>query len=174
MKINVTVELGWLEEDSVDEVVQRRIVDAVVAQVSEKVVGEIKKQSVGEVNAKLDALVEQTYDSFLNKGVTITDRWGEVKKKDITIHGLIKEKCDDWLMKKVDSGGKEESYNANYTRMEWIVNNQLNKHTKEMSDKLVKQVGEEIKRYVNESVKSAIGEKLVKEIGLEEIINKAK
>ena len=175
MKFNVEVEIDWLGEDEgLDDKIQRKIVDSIVKKISERAIGSVENEALEVMSSKVDELVAKTYDDFLNKGVTITDQWGDVKKKDVKIYDLIKEKCDTWLTRKVDNEGRESSYSANWTRMEWLINRQLDQQTKRMSDDIVKKVNEEIKKYINDSVKGAIGEKLVKEIGLENIIKNHK
>lgn len=175
MKFNIEVEIDWLGEDSsLDERIQNKIVDAVVKRITEKAVGLVEGDALKQISAKVDDLLEKTYVEFLEKGVTITDQWGDVKRKDVRIYDLIKEKADNWLTRRVDKEGRESSYGANWTRMEWLINKQLDQQTKRMSDEIVKKVSETIKKYINDSLKDAIGEKLVKEIGLDNIINKAK
>ena len=175
MKFNISVEVDWMGEDgNLDDVIKKQLVEGVVERISQSAINSVKDNVLGKIESQINAMVQKTYDDFLDKGVTITDQWGDVKQKDVRIYDLIKGKCDKWLITKVDSEGKESSYNANYTRMEWLVNNQLNKQTKSMADEIVKKVSEEIKKYINDAVKNSIGEKLVKEIGIESIISKAK
>ncbi|KGE18456.1 hypothetical protein [Paenibacillus wynnii] len=139
MKLNVTVDIDWIdEEESLDQKIQEKIVDSIGPKISHKAVGSLESDALKQLSTKVDALVEKTYTEFLQRGVTITDQWGDVKKKDVTIYDLIKEKCDTWLLKKVDNEGRESSYGNNWTRMDWLINKQLDQQTKRMSDDIVK------------------------------------
>jgi len=174
MRFNVTVEIDWLEDGSLDDEIKSHIVGEIVERISKESLVSVKRDAEKRVSSKIEELVTKTYEGFLSKGVTITNEWGEVKRENVTIYDIIKEKADNWLTRKVDKEGRESNYGADWTRMEWLINHQLDKQTKRMSDEIVKKVSEEIKKYINDSVKASIGEKLVKEIGLENIINGAK
>lgn len=174
MKFDISVNIDWLENESLDEVVRNQIIDGVVERISEQTIKSVKEDAEKRVIAKIEELITQTYQSFLNKGVTITDEWGDLLKENVKVYDLIKEKCDKWLTEKVDDRGEPSGYSQKWTRMEWLINKQLKDQSKRMSDDLVKKVGTEIKKYINDAVKESIGEKLVKEIGIEELINKTK
>ncbi|ETK29800.1 hypothetical protein [Paenibacillus larvae] len=176
MKFDISVNIDWLEDESLDEVVKGQIINGVVERISEQTIKSVKEDAEKRVIAKIEELITQTYQSFLNKGVTITDKWGDALREDIKVYDLIKEKCDKWLTEMVNDQGKPSSshYSNCWSRMEWIVNKQIHHESKRMSDDLVKRVNTEIKKYINDAVKDSIGEKLVKEIGIEELINKTK
>ncbi len=175
MKLNVTVDIDWINEDeSLDEAVKSQIINSVVKKISDDVIRSVKYEAERKVQDRVNELVETTYEEFLNGKVTLTDRWGDVTKKDVSIKCLIKDQCDKWLLEKVDKDGKTSSYNANYTRVEYFVKNQIEKQTKEMSNQIVTKVNQEMKKFITDSLKDSIGEKLVKEIGIEELLKKVK
>ncbi|PLR93229.1 hypothetical protein [Bacillus sp. T33-2] len=175
MKLNVTVDIDWLEEDeSIDEAIKRQIISGVVKRISDDVISSVKRDAENQVQERVSELVDATYNEFLSGTVTLTDRWGDVTKKDVSIKSLIKNQCDNWLTEKVNDRGEASSYSANYTRVEYFVKNQIEKQTKEMSNQIVTKVNQEMKKFITDSLKDSIGEKLLKEIGVEELLKKVK
>ena len=177
MKFNITVDLDWLNEDeSLDEAFQSRIIDAVIAKVSKETIANVTQQAERVISQQITELVAATYTQFLGKGVTITNRWGEVEKENVSVEGLIKERFDKFLTETVDEDGRTYSGygNSNRTRLQWMLNDRIQKQTKQISEQIVREVDKKVKDYLNQNVKEAIGGKLVKELGIEELINKAK
>ncbi|MFC4768707.1 hypothetical protein [Effusibacillus consociatus] len=177
MKFNISVDIDWLHDNSIDDEIKERIVDAVVERISEETMQSIAEKTEKIIEQKIDSLVTETYENFLEKGVTITDEWGDTVIENINILDLIKKKADKWLTQVVDKEGRptdRNSWGERYTRLDWFIDQRLDKETKRMSDDIVKKVNDEIKKYINDSVKASIGEKLVKEIGLENIISGTK
>lgn len=175
MKLNVTVDIDWLGEDeSIDEAIKSQIIRGVVKTISDDVIRSVKNEATKQVEQRVSELVDSTYNEFLNGTVNLTDRWGEVTKKDVSIKSLIKAQCDKWLTEKVDENGKTSTYNANYTRAEYFVKHQISRETKSMSEQLVRKVNDEMKKFITDSLKNSIGEKLVKEIGIDDLLKKVK
>jgi hypothetical protein len=175
MKINLTVDIDWLNEDeSLDEMIQEKIIKEVVDKVSDGVINSVKNEAEKRVVDQVESLVTKTYEAFMDNGVTITDRWGDPTEKDVKIKDLIKQRCDKWLTEQVDKEGRasRDSWGGNQTRMEHFIDQQIQKQTKSMSEQIVKKVNDEMKKFITDSLKNSIGEKLVKEIGIEELLKK--
>lgn len=175
MKINLTVDIDWLNEDeSLDDKIQQKIIKAVVDKVSDGVINSVKNEAELRVVDQVEKLVTKTYEAFMEKGVTLTDKWGDPTDKDIKIKDLIKDRCDKWLSEKVDDQGRStrDSWGGNKSRMEHFINKQIESQTKSMSEQIVKKVNDEMKKFITDSLKNSIGEKLVKEIGIEELLKK--
>jgi uncharacterized membrane-anchored protein YjiN (DUF445 family) len=177
MKLNVTVDLEWLGEDeSLDEAVKSQIITGVVKKISDDVIRSVKYEAEKKVQERVNELVDSTYNEFLNGTVSLTDKWGDVTKKNVSIKNLIKEQCDKWLTETVDKDGRpsRDTWGSNKTRVEYFVDQQISKQTKSMSEQIVKKVNEEMKKFITDSLKDSIGEKLVKEIGIEDLLKKVK
>lgn len=177
MKFDISVEIDWLGDEAIDEVIQNKIIESVVERVSKQVMNKVSLEASKTIESRVDDLVTKTFTDFLEKGVTVTDQWGDKIKEDIKILDLIKQKADKWLTEPVDREGRPDRNSwggGTYKRIDWFIDQRLDKETKRMSDEIVKKVNDTIKKHINDSVKDAIGEKLVKEIGLENIINSHK
>ncbi|MBB6446504.1 hypothetical protein [Bacillus benzoevorans] len=177
MKLNVTVDIDWLNEDeSLDEAIKKQIINSVVKKISDDVITSVKYEAEKKVQERVNELVDATYNEFLNGKVTLTDRWGDVTKKDVSIKNLIKDKCDKWLTEKVNDRGEpnRDSWGNSQTRMQYFIDKQISKQTKEMSNQIVTKVNQEMKKFITDSLKDSIGDKLVKEIGLEDLLKKMK
>lgn len=175
MKLNVTVELDWLGEDeSLDEAVKKQIINGVVKKISDDVIRSAKHEAEKQVQERVNALVDSTYEEFLNGKVTLTDRYGDPIEKDVSIKELIKKRCDNWLTEKVDKEGRpnRDSWGSSQTRMQYFIDQQIEKQTKSMSEQIVKKVNDEMKKFITDSLKNSIGEKLVKKIGIEDLLKK--
>lgn len=127
---NVTVNLDWLdEEENLDGRLRDEILSGIVAKVGTNITNSLESEArklldakmaslENEISEKLNAMMQEFFDTPKD----ITDRWGDVVKRGITVREQLKESCAQYLDQKVDSSGKPASgYGSCKTRLEYIL-----------------------------------------------------
>ena len=182
-KFNVTVEIDYIDEDgNLDDAICEQIVDAVVAKVSTSVSKEIEDKakkkldtslvSMGnEISEKLNAMMEE----FFNTPKDITDRWGDIKRRNVSIKDLLKEACDNFMTQPLDRNGNPaaNSYDQKYsTRVDYIVAKSIDVQMENAIKRAVCDVTDNLKKKVSDEIKKQMGEKLAGIVELDKLIGK--
>lgn len=178
MKINVEIDLDWIDEEKgLDLSIQEQIIDGVTAQVKAKINKDIEdkvnkiidEQIVATINKK----TEDLFSDFINRPVTISDNYGSKIKVYDTMEQLIKERFDNFMEQPVDAKGQiytGSSYGSKYKRVEFIIDNQLKEFADKFTKDAVKTVSEEIKQHVKEGLTNKLGAELMNVLKVNEML----
>lgn len=178
MILNLQIDVDWLEEDmTLDESVKESIISSVVDKIEEKVESQIKEQVDNEIDEavfdKINEKTESVFNDFINRSVTITDRYGDSLKTYNNLHDLIKERFDKFLNEMVDEDGKTArgSFGSKYSRIYYIVDKQIKNYADEFTKSAVGQVRDEIKDHVKNGLTEKLGKELMKVLKVEEMLS---
>ncbi|HEM7189675.1 TPA: hypothetical protein U2I61_004213 [Providencia rettgeri] len=164
MKLNITVDLDWLEEDgNIDEEVKYQIIEGVKGAISKQCLAKVEKQASEQINKAIDEsimsakkAIEQKAiafaDEWLEKEVTVTDKWGDVQDC-LTITDLIKRTFDNLLEKKVNDQGSFTDGYGNGTR---LINWLTGKRVQDVVQEKLKGINKDIDRQITEAVNAGI------------------
>ena len=178
MKINLEIELDWIDEEKgIDEVVQQEIIDGVTRRVSKEIGDKIEKkinsvideQVVSTINEKTSAI----FSEFMDRPISITDTYGSEINVYDNIESLIKERFDNFMTQSVDDKGNiytGSSYGSKSPRIDFIISNQLKKFADEFTTDAVKTVSEEIKNHVKEGLTTKLGAELMSVLKVNEML----
>lgn len=180
-KFNISVEVDWLEEDgSLDQIIK----DEIVGGVAEKVIAnltqsmeseatQIVKDKMAELDASISDKLNSMMEEFFNTPKDITDRWGNVKERGITVTQKLAEACDNFLSQSVDDGGKPASgYSAKYdTRVDYIVHKSIDHNMEWAIQRAVSDVTDNLKKRISGEIKKQMGEKLAGVVGLDDLLS---
>ena len=170
MKFKIEVELDWIGEDtSLDDKIKEELVDGIARKLSGDAIKRLTEDAMRQVNTKLDGLVVNLFEEFIDKGVTVTDRWGDVVKTSVSIRELMKDKLDKALTEKVNKDGKTDTYNAVGTRLEWMIQKRVNEAVQVMTKDVVAQVDATITKRLNEELRKRLSDSLLSKINLDAI-----
>lgn len=170
MKINVELDITWLNEDNtLDEQIKGNIVRQVAKQVAENVNGEAIKSLAQKAQESIDDNVSSLMEEFLSQPFQKRDRWGDPIGESINIKELLKNKLDTMLTDNVDSNGKITQYNGK-PRYESLINNELQKTLNKFQDDLSKQVVKAIKDDINEQARNRITNAILTDYDLKKLI----
>lgn len=180
-KFNITVEIDCIDEDgNLDERITEEIISGVCNKVSANVATKIEKEATERFKGKIEQ-VDKTISERLNDMMNeffdtpkdITDKWGDVVRKGVSIKQLLKEACENFMEQTVDNNGNI-STNPYYTaqkRVDYIVKKVVGNDLESAIQKAVKEVTDNLKARINNEVKKQLGEKLADVIGLPDMIN---
>lgn len=181
MKLNIQVELEWIDEEgNLDEQVRNQIISGVVARVSRGNIEEAEraaKEAIRtQVAATIDNQIIKITEELLAGEFDVTDRWGEVKVHQTTVKKELKKELDAFLTQKVDKDGRPQpdGYGSYDTRINWLIQRTLlDKYTglKKEVEQVSAKIQAELKEYVDSLLKAQLGEGIAKAIGLDAIIN---
>ena len=178
-KFTVTVDIDWLSEDcSLDDEIKGALASEVVRRISDTATSDISRKAAEMMDEKLEALsgeigqrMNAMMDDFFDTPRDITDSWGTIKRKDVTARQLIAEAADKFFTERVNENGEPSSYNAKYSRMEYIATKAVNRDVTWAVEKAVKDAVEKVKKTVKDTATKQLGEKLAEAVGLESIFD---
>lgn len=177
MKLNLEIELDWIdEENNLDETVKQEIINSIVGRIGDKIEKQIEKKinvSVDDiVTGKVNTLTENMFNDFINRPISISDRWGDTVKSYNKLSDLIKERFDNFMEQSVDDNGKTDtsSYGTKYKRLEYIIDKQLKDYANKFTSDAVKEVKDEIKAHVQEGLTTKLGVELMKVLKINDML----
>jgi len=160
MKLNIQVELDWLEDDgSIDDVVQQEIISGVKRAISKdclKLVEKKTQQAIDDgVNAAVGLMQEKVagfFEEWLNTEAVISDKYGDTVEKG-SLKEIIKREFNNCMNQNVDKDGKScNGYGAKYSRLEFVTG----KKVKEIVDESLSRYGKDIDRTIKETIEKGI------------------
>ena len=178
MKLNVEVEIDWIEEDGdIDSVVKSEIINQVTrsikAQVLDKMKNKIEDRIAGIVDKSVEKQSNKLVQGFINKKFNITDRYGDVIESNVTLKHRIKKNLEEYWGNLVNSNGKtKDGYDRGpyKKRVEWYIDNQIKEHAKDFATTLTTDTENKIKQSMKKNLAETIGAKLVGELGLDKLL----
>jgi vacuolar-type H+-ATPase subunit H len=183
-KLTFTLDLDYIDDfDNLDDALRDEITDTVVSKVISKIDNSIEeeaKKKLEEKLCKVDETISERFnkiiEDFFSTPKTITDKYGDIVEKDVTIHEKLKARCDSFLTEKVDSSGNVTTgsfYNSTEPRYEYILNKIIDSSLKYEIDKIATKIRDDAKKIIETEVKSRIGDKLADLIDINSVINKS-
>ena len=171
MKLTVEVNLMDLfsdyETDDWGDAEVESVGETLKDAVKTKVLTELSKKMLESYNEKLQNDLEPVYkeilnniseelkkvsEEFINKKVTITNNWGDIKKKDISVLDLIKEKIEETFDIK-------EGKNPFRRQLNDMFGYELRKKVEEIISEVRKEMKEKIENETSEQIRKKIFEK---------------
>lgn len=160
MKLNIQIELDWLDEEgSIDDVVQNQIIAGVKQAISKDCLAAVEDKTqkaiddgMGAAISLMQDKVSDFFEEWLNTEAVITDRYGDVTEKG-TLKEIIKREFNNCMNEKVDSEGRATSgYSAKYTRLEFVTGEKV----KAVVDGYLSSYGRDIDKTIKESIEKGI------------------
>lgn len=181
-KFNVTVEIDYIDEEgNLDDAICEQIVDSVVSRVSNTVTERIEKKAQEIFEARLQAMessvskkLNEMMDDFFSTPKDITDRYGDIQRRGVTVKQLLKEACDKFLEQSLNERGEPATgYSVKYkSRIDYIVAKSIDHNMEYSISKAVNEVTENLKKKISDEIKKQMGEKLAGVVGLDDILKK--
>jgi hypothetical protein len=184
-RFTVEVELDFLNEDgSIDEALRDEI--------SAKVVSSISAAAQKSVQQKVDALLDEKMkgmsmvigdqlnakmEAFFNEPRNITDKWGDVTKKNVCINDMLKQACEAFMTQNVDRDGHPtDGYSTRETmsRASWFAKKIGEPMYSDAITRTVKDITDKVASQVQSLATAQLGERLAKLAGIPELIAEVK
>ena len=178
MNFKVEVDLDFIEEDgTINEQVKDQIILGIVSKINTKSKEEISLMVETQIIQKSETLISEKINTmmedFLTKEISITDQWGDVKKK-IVINDLVKEKFDKFMIAQVDEAGRDHNYGGGQPRVEWMIDKRVDKLCQQKAKEIVNDVEAKVREIFTAGLELKVKNKIITQLGLEDLLNEAK
>ena len=177
MKLNLEIELDWIDEEmNLDETVKQHVIEAVVNRVQEgiekKVENKINQTIDTAVLAKINEKTETLFNEFMDREICISDKYGDKIKVYPNMSALIKERFDNFMEQTVDEKGAtyDGNYGNKHKRIYFIIDKQLKDFANKFTDDAVKTVSAEIKEHVKNGLTNKLGAELMKVLKVNDML----
>lgn len=180
-KFNIEVDFDWMDEEcNLDKEIQDVLINGVVDKVKDKLLVQVEAECNNKIAEQMNNIEKTVSDklngimeSFFNEPKDVTDRYGDVIKKGVTVRDTLKEACDNFLNQPMDSNGNpvsKSSYNVKYnTRVDYIVAKSINYDMDNAIKRAVDTITKSIKDKVQDEVKKQMGDKLANILELDKM-----
>ena len=177
MKLNLEVELDWIDEEmNIDDTIKQNVIDSIVAKIKTKIELSVEDKIIKMIDkivvSKINKMTEKVFYDFMKREVTISDSYGSKVKVYPTVEALIKERFDNFMTQTVDEKGNtyDGGYGSKYKRIEFIIDQQLKTFANKFTTDAVKTVSEEIKLHVKEGLTTKLGSELMKVLKVDKML----
>lgn len=170
MKLNVEIELDWIEEDSsLDEEFQAKLIHGVTSSISEKCLAEVRNKSLESINQTLEKAIEistqtidrrtlEFVDEWFEKGIYVTDNWGNVKTKG-TIKELLEKRFDDTLSRKVNKSGEFTNGYDSMRLIDYLTGVHVDRIVEERLVNFNREIDKKIESAIKQCIKDKVSDK---------------
>lgn len=177
MKLNLEIDLDWIDEDSsIDDVVKQQIISGVMNKINKSVLGKIEARVDSMLDKtivkRIDKATDKMFKNFLKRPIQITDNYGSTIKQYGSITEVMKERFDNFMVQKVNDKGNtsQSSYETKFTRLSFIVDKQLKDFANEFTTNAVKKVSAEIKAHVKDGLTTKLGAELMSVLKINQML----
>lgn len=180
-KFNITVELDWMDDEyNLDEEIKETIVNSVVNKVQDRLVQQVDTECNNRINSQLANIetavsdkLNGIMDAFFDEPRDVTDKYGDVIKKGVTVRDTLKKACDEFMNQSLDGSGKptKSSWDIKYnTRVDYIVAKSIDSNMEYAIKRAVEDVTKNLKNKISEEVKKQMGDKLANILELDKML----
>lgn len=180
-KFNITVELDWMDgEYNLDEEIRESIINSVVNKVQDRLVQQVDTECNNRINhqlANIETAVSDKLngimDAFFDEPRDVTDKYGDIIKKGVTVRDTLKKACDEFMNQSLDENGKPttSSWNIKYkTRVDYIVAKSIDYNMESAIKRAVEDVTKNLKNKIADEVKKQMGNKLANILELDKML----
>jgi hypothetical protein len=166
MKLNIQVELDWIEEDgNLDKEVQEQIITGVKNAISRDCLKMVEKKTQAAIDNGMESAIElmkekvsNFFEEWLNNEVKITDNYGDTIKHG-SLNDIIKQEFNNCMNERVGKDGKVTSYGSNYSRLEFVTGKKVTEVVNDYMANYGKDIDKTIKKAIEEGIKSRVSDK---------------
>jgi len=166
MKLNIQVELEWLDEEgNIDEEVQHQIISGVKQAISKDCLNLVEKKTQKAIDDGMNSAIKimqdkvsEFFDNWLKTEATITDKYGD-KVEEGSLKDIIKRQFNNAMNEKVDQNGSPSSYGSRYTRLEFVTGKKVKEVVSDYLSSYGKDIDKTIKTNIEQGIKSRVSDK---------------
>lgn len=166
MKLNIQVELEWLDEEgNIDEEVQHQIISGVKQAISKDCLNLVEKKTQKAIDDGMSSAinlmknkVSEFFENWLNNEAVITDKYGDEVEAG-SLRDIIKREFNNTMNEKVDKNGSPSSYGSKYTRLEFVTGEKVKEVVNGYLSSYGKDIDSTIKKNIEQGIKSRVSDK---------------
>lgn len=180
-KFNITVDLDFIDDEyNIDNEIQERIINTVVGKVKDSVITNVETESAKRINEQMASIekavgekLNSIMDNFFDEPRNVTDNYGVVVKKGVTVKQTLRDACDNFLNQPVDKDGKpvKDSWSYTYkTRVDYFVAKAIDYPIQRSIEKAVDEIKKNLQQKITTEVKTQLGDKVAEILELNKIL----
>lgn len=182
-KFNISVELDWIDEEfNLDEEIKDTIINGVVEKMQQRLVEQVDTECNNRINNQLASIEKAVSDrlngimgAFFDEPRDVTDKYGDVIKKGVTVRETLKRACDEFITQPLDENGKpsKSEWNVKYkTRVDYIVAKSIDWKMESAIKSAVDEITKNLKQRITDEVKKQLSKKIGEVLEIDKIIKK--
>jgi len=160
MKINAEIEVDWIEDGNIDDVVEDRLFRALSAKIEQSFVDKAGKRIAEAAHRLITAKTELLINTVLEQPVDISDAWNHKEKYD-SVYDMVEKKMTALYEGKLNISGQCEK-DPLMANIEGYVKSTTEKLLKDVQRTIEVNVNKQVKREVSESELFKTLERVVK------------
>ena len=186
-KINITVDIDWLDDVNFDDMLKDEILDGIRNHLKDKAIVEVQKKidkeiakvildATGVIQRQVDNLIEGvTADSLSTLKVAVNkNSWSE-EVELVPINAFIAQRFEELCnKKKYDADFKLTSYNPRYSLTERSIKEYFNENLQAKMVDMIKNARqaaeEEIVKSMEQALKNNLAEETVKKMNIPQVL----
>lgn len=177
LTVECKVQIDWIEDGSVDEIIQEMIVEEAVSKVSKSIQGQVDKMAVEILDQRVNAMIDDIWANFIEKRVNLTDKYGDVVESHNSIKDMLKARLDGFINQQVDSSGNPVpvgkcGYNTK-RRIDYMIDVVAKNHTDIFMKGVQQDFDMKLKAMLDAKMKSAVSSSLLKNIDVGKLLDGA-
>lgn len=172
MKINITVDVDWIEPDgSIEEEVKASIINGVKGAISKNCLAKVEKEASKQISEAIDKSIESAtklinkksmdfFDEWMEKDITVTDKWGNTKTQG-SVKSLIESGFEKLMRNgKVNQDGdlSRDGYSGTPV-IDYLTGPRIQKLVTEKLKGLNKEIDKKIEELVNAGIRDRVSDK---------------
>ena len=184
-KFNITVDLDWIDEEfNLDEEIKNIIINGVVEKVQQRLTEQVENECNNRINSQLASIEKSVsdklngiMDAFFDEPRDITDKYGDVIKKGVTVRETLKTACDEFITQPLDQNGipTKSGWDVKYkTRVDYIVAKSIDWKMESAIKSAVDEITKNLKQRITEEVKKQLGDKIGEVLEIDKLFPKTK
>lgn len=174
MIVDCKVELDWIEDGSIDDVVRQAIIDTAIEKIGASISEKVDSMAVEILNTRVNSMIDDIWENFMEKRVNITDKYGDPVESHESIKDMLKSRLDGFVNQRVDREGKPlPSGKCGYNdapRLEWLMGEVLRKHTEPFMKSVQQDFELRMKAALNDGLKKSLSESMLKNVDVAAIM----
>jgi|GEM_PF-2751893 len=168
MKLTFQVDLDWIENESIDEVIKEELVTELSKKINKNIKENLINEALERIDKQLGEQLNQLLTEILNQNITVTDEWGNTTNKG-TLKELVKKKVENIMSERLDDYGNPVRYGGT-TRLDWILNSFVKREIENLTKELKKEIDTKVKTYITEGLKDQIVKTVLGNLNLGQLI----
>ena len=172
MKINIQVELDWLDEEgNIDEMMQDELIGGVKRAISKQCLDKVEKKASEAIDLAIQNAVDSASENINNKvtefveewmktEVVITDKYGDPTQRG-SVRDLVKLQFDELMNSVVDSDGrivKRGSYSAKTSVIKFLTGEAVKEVVDSELSNYKRDIDKKIKEEINNGIKDNVSD----------------
>jgi hypothetical protein len=125
MDIKISIDDIFDEDGSLSDGIRRAVVAELAGRADKKAILALESEAREKLGTMLDAKINSLMEEWLEKGVEVTDAFGDTVERG-TLMDVIKRRFDRFWEEGVDSNGcAKTGYTVKGTRLEWLLDKRI-------------------------------------------------